>query len=274
MGSPGRGHSPCLCPLGGGGGRAGRAPHWAAPALWVRPHARLTRAVPCGTARPCWCFPDRDCPGRPGGTTQPVPNTKHSPGPRAAPFTGHKLSSPLPVNPYRPRAGNWGRARHTFRRVCDFGAPPSPSCAWPGPRGITGALPAVTGPWLTAARGSVPARCRLPDPGDSCIPRRHREPGARRKGGEAAPPRPAGGHSPLGGFETLRAQPGLEQGRDSPAEAVTQSDTVGVWPLGTRDGGVGGRGRCWAPGMLSGLATGAEGSPRARWPSGLARGRL
>lgn len=162
VGSPSHGPSPCPCPLEGLSPRAvgrGQAPWVAHPGDAPR-HSSAVLVL----SRPRLPQPARQ--HHPAGP-------KHSPGPRAAPFTGPKLSSPLPVNPYRPRAGNWAEPSTCFAASVILG----PLCAaWP--RGSTdaargaacrgcsrvagadpamaGAVPTVTGPWLTVARG-----CRL-----------------------------------------------------------------------------------------------------------------
>lgn len=130
-------------------------------------------ALPRGTARPP---PVLSTPPLPEPAWQHLPaGPKRSPRPRAAPFTGPKPGSPLPVNPWWPRAGNCG---HVLCRVCDLGAVAKPRGDTEGARGwvpvppplTAGAVPAVTGPWLTR----LGARCRRgagSPAGDSRIPR-------------------------------------------------------------------------------------------------------
>lgn len=131
---------------------------------------------------PCWGCSGQ-CPALPRGTARPLPvlstpplpepawqhlpaGPKRSPRPRAAPFTGPKPGSPLPVNPCRPRAGNCG---HVLCRVCDLGAAAKPRGDTEGARGWVPVPPPYCwgrprrdGAVAHPARGSVPARRWLP----------------------------------------------------------------------------------------------------------------
>lgn len=87
-------------------------------------------ALPRGTARPP---PVLSTPPLPEPAWQHLPaGPKRSPRPRAAPFTGPKPGSPLPVNPWWPRARNCG---HVLCRVCDLGATAKPRGDTEGARG-------------------------------------------------------------------------------------------------------------------------------------------
>lgn len=151
-------------------------PSWdhSAPTSQSPVRAALVSAQRCPAAQLSLrrCFPPRHCPSRPGSTSQPVPNA-----PR-----GHELLHLLAPNPApRCQLTLAGLAPGIAGTCCAasviWGPRPSPG-ATPRGRGVgspsppltAGAVPAVTGPWLTR----LGARCRRgagSPAGDSRIPR-------------------------------------------------------------------------------------------------------